>query len=189
MATVRLVQPTATAWQRFLGTGPIALLPVRGGLANIVWTTTPAQVPMEAHLICTFALRFPASLGQLIHKHPATLSANSRPAAPRIFPTCHDDSGALFEQASELERCGPFEFAAAVNVALSKGQPTESPLAPLLDTVRSTVGPALGPVLGPVLGSALSGSNGPAFVQPPIAETAVGPPAKSFPLHLVHAGR
>ena len=41
---VCLPQPTATAWQRFLDTGPIALLPVRGGLANVVWTTTPAKV-------------------------------------------------------------------------------------------------------------------------------------------------
>ena len=29
-----------TAWQRFLPSGPFALLPVRGGLHNIVWTTT-----------------------------------------------------------------------------------------------------------------------------------------------------
>ena len=46
-----------------------------------------------------------------------------------------------------------------------------------------------GPALGPVLGSVLGSSGGPAFLQPPIIETAVGPPAKSFPLHLVHAGR
>ena len=29
-----------TAWQRFLPSGPFALLPVRGGLHNIVWSTT-----------------------------------------------------------------------------------------------------------------------------------------------------
>ena len=92
-------------------------------------------------------------------------------------------------QALALERCGPFEFAAAVNVALSKAQPPKSPLAPLLDPVRAAVGPALGPALGPMFGSILGSSGGPAFMQPPIIETAVGPPAKSFPLHLVHAGR
>lgn len=32
---------TDTAWQRFLPTGPLAVLPVRDGLANIVWSTTP----------------------------------------------------------------------------------------------------------------------------------------------------
>jgi len=74
-------------------------------------------------------------------------------------------------------------------VALSKGQPPKSPLASMLDPVRAAVGPALGPALGPMLGSVLGSSGGPAFMQPPIIETAVGPPAKSFPLHLVHAGR
>ncbi|KAF5836845.1 flavin-dependent monooxygenase [Dunaliella salina] len=42
VATVQLEGgSTSTAWQRFLPTGPLALLPVRNDLANIVWSTTP----------------------------------------------------------------------------------------------------------------------------------------------------
>ena len=44
--TVRRPPPSSdpgdrTAWQRFLPSGPFALLPVRGGFHNIVWSTTP----------------------------------------------------------------------------------------------------------------------------------------------------
>lgn len=42
VATVRVSFQTDTAWQRFLPTGPIAMLPVRDGFCNIVWSTTPA---------------------------------------------------------------------------------------------------------------------------------------------------
>ncbi|KAI8463332.1 MAG: flavin-dependent monooxygenase [Monoraphidium minutum] len=41
VATVETSEPNATAWQRFLPGGPLALLPVRGGFSNIVWTHSP----------------------------------------------------------------------------------------------------------------------------------------------------
>jgi ubiquinone biosynthesis monooxygenase Coq6 len=49
VANVVLDRPTTTAYQRFLSTGPIALLPVKSDvagdqpLANIIWTTTPTE--------------------------------------------------------------------------------------------------------------------------------------------------
>ena len=43
VATVQTAEPHATAWQRFLPTGPLALLPVRHGFSNIVWSTSPER--------------------------------------------------------------------------------------------------------------------------------------------------
>ena len=44
VATLRTVRGHAnTAWQRFLASGPIALLPLAGDFASIVWTTTPEE--------------------------------------------------------------------------------------------------------------------------------------------------
>ena len=40
VATVEVSKPNSTAWQRFLPTGPFALLPVRNGYFNIVWSVT-----------------------------------------------------------------------------------------------------------------------------------------------------
>ncbi len=53
VATVEMNSPITTAYQRFLSTGPLAVLPMAKSdssdsyLANIVWTTTPA----EAHAL------------------------------------------------------------------------------------------------------------------------------------------
>ena len=43
VATVRTQPDNSIAHQRFLETGPIALLPVRDGFSNIVWSTTPSH--------------------------------------------------------------------------------------------------------------------------------------------------
>ncbi|HRC72386.1 MAG TPA: UbiH/UbiF/VisC/COQ6 family ubiquinone biosynthesis hydroxylase [Candidatus Competibacter sp.] len=44
VANVRTAEPhQATAWQRFLPTGPLAFLPLHDGRCSIVWSTTPEQ--------------------------------------------------------------------------------------------------------------------------------------------------
>jgi ubiquinone biosynthesis monooxygenase Coq6 len=66
-----------TAWQRFLPSGPFALLPVRGGLHNIVWSTTHEAArtlekmgPEEFAEAANKALRLPL---------PSTSSSSSSP--------------------------------------------------------------------------------------------------------------
>ncbi|XP_002965486.2 ubiquinone biosynthesis monooxygenase COQ6, mitochondrial [Selaginella moellendorffii] len=43
ICTVRVDEHHSTAWQRFLPTGPLALLPMNDDFSNIVWSTTPKK--------------------------------------------------------------------------------------------------------------------------------------------------
>ena len=73
VGTVATEEPHGTAWQRFLPTGPLALLPVTedGRVSNVVWTTTPE----EADRLCglcdeAFAAEVDAALrGEGRHSH------------------------------------------------------------------------------------------------------------------------
>lgn len=84
VATVATREENLTAWQRFLPSGPLALLPVRGGFSNIVWSTTPAMVqeleqlgPLDFADALNRALRGP--LGPHLPQFPSPLQALSPP--------------------------------------------------------------------------------------------------------------
>ncbi|CAL8467656.1 g7194 [Coccomyxa elongata] len=90
VATVRTQQPNDTAWQRFLHTGPLALLPVRDGYSNIVWSTSLQQAsalekasPHEFALAVNEALRggFPPARNPLLPMR----SAEEFAAPPAVF--------------------------------------------------------------------------------------------------------
>ncbi|GFR49857.1 hypothetical protein Agub_g11958 [Astrephomene gubernaculifera] len=68
VATVTTAEPSSTAWQRFLPTGPLALLPLRDGFSSIVWSSPPQLAqeleqlgPREFAAAINKALRDPPS--------------------------------------------------------------------------------------------------------------------------------
>jgi ubiquinone biosynthesis monooxygenase Coq6 len=68
-------EPNATAWQRFLPTGPLALLPVRDGFSNVVWTTTPQHAAaLEAASPAEFGAAVNAALTGGAHYPPRGLA-------------------------------------------------------------------------------------------------------------------
>jgi 2-polyprenylphenol 6-hydroxylase len=68
----------ATAWQRFLDTGPLALLPLADGRVSLVWSTLPAEAEALAQLDdAGFGLRVTeASAGVLGALAPTTQRAS-----------------------------------------------------------------------------------------------------------------
>ena len=64
VATLRTAQPhLRTAWQRFLPTGPIALLPLPGDFSSIVWSTDPAEA---AELVAMSTEHFNTAVGDAL---------------------------------------------------------------------------------------------------------------------------
>jgi ubiquinone biosynthesis monooxygenase Coq6 len=116
VSTVRTIDPITTAYQRFLPTGPIALLPSDCGFANVVWSTTPSHAARLAAMdAATFAeavddaLAAPSNLfhhkpvpGELLPKHSLqalagevshTLGFNFNQEPPQVPPQVIDAPG------------------------------------------------------------------------------------------------
>jgi 2-octaprenylphenol hydroxylase len=76
VGNVRTAEPhQATAWQRFLPTGPLAFLPLQDGRCSIVWSTTPEQVDAllaldDAAFAEALAEAFDRRLGEIIEVGP-----------------------------------------------------------------------------------------------------------------------
>lgn len=84
VATVRSTRPhQRTAWQRFLDTGPLALLPLASGECSIVWSATDARA---AELKAMDDAQFNAALTQASAGVLGTLELVGRRAA---FPLQH----------------------------------------------------------------------------------------------------
>ena len=86
VATVRTEMAHSTAWQRFLPEGPLALLPVRDGYSNIVWSTSPLSA-------ARLTAMEPAALCQAINQVRALLQPCLRPAADSSVALAHKQAG------------------------------------------------------------------------------------------------
>lgn len=70
----------ATAWQRFLPTGPLAFLPLRRGRCSIVWSTTPEDAEV---LLALDEASFAERLGEAFeHRLGAITAVGERAAFP-----------------------------------------------------------------------------------------------------------
>ena len=72
--TVRTRTENSTAFQRFLSTGPLALLPVRDGFSNVVWSTTVSQAE---HLESLSARDFARAVNLALNEEPKGRSSGS----------------------------------------------------------------------------------------------------------------
>jgi len=104
VATLRLqepISPISTAYQRFLPTGPIALLPLPGPYASLVWSTTPDRAALlkslsEPDLTAMINAAFRLSTTDINYMHTITsgqeteydwrVQHSSIPSSPRHLP-------------------------------------------------------------------------------------------------------
>jgi ubiquinone biosynthesis monooxygenase Coq6 len=78
VATVATAEPSDTAWQRFLPTGPLALLPIRDGYSNVVWTVSPE---MAKKLESSSSAEFADAVNAALQQNPAAMGSGSAAAA------------------------------------------------------------------------------------------------------------
>lgn len=163
VATVRTQHPNDTAWQRFLRTGPLALLPVRGSYSNVVWSTSVAEAGrLQALTPQAFALEVNQVGPQGLH---AVLSS---PGDFRPLPMPEDASCRLTP-------------GRALWTCLGWAQMTTRDVH-ALQALQGGCMPARNPLL--------PGASSDSFIPPPTVYAADGAASQqSFPLALLGSGR
>jgi ubiquinone biosynthesis monooxygenase Coq6 len=78
VATVATAEPNDTAWQRFLPNGPLALLPVRDGYSNVVWTVAPE---MARELESSSSQGFADAVNKALQQDPSSIQTGAAGAA------------------------------------------------------------------------------------------------------------
>ncbi|KAK9816974.1 hypothetical protein WJX72_007658 [[Myrmecia] bisecta] len=111
VGTVRTQTPNQVAWQRFLPSGPLALLPVRDGYSNVVWSTTPQHArQLEAASPAGFA----AAVNEALSGGPrpaqsslvtSLLSSQPRPDATFLEPPTVEEAPGPSARSFPLTLC------------------------------------------------------------------------------------
>ncbi|KAH9197576.1 hypothetical protein AeNC1_000448 [Aphanomyces euteiches] len=86
VATVKTDNVNTTAWQRFLPTGPVALLPIRDGYSSIVWSTNENHA---TELKAMSPEEFVEALNEALNKPSETPSPPQIPVLGNIFQGIH----------------------------------------------------------------------------------------------------
>lgn len=81
VATVKTDQLHSTAWQRFLSTGPVALLPMRDGYSSIVWSCSTS---MADYLVSATSEEFLVELNAAFSS-PAVQNSHQEDSVPNVF--------------------------------------------------------------------------------------------------------
>jgi ubiquinone biosynthesis monooxygenase Coq6 len=163
VATVATSEPNDTAWQRFLPTGPLALLPVRDGYSNVVWTVTPE---MAKRLEAASSSEFAAAVNEALQQAPGGLG------------------GSVSTGAAGAAASGPVAAAGAVLQGLGGALSSAPLVGQLLGGAVSSLGGAAAEA-----GSSGSSSSSSSWRAPPLVQGWAGTSPKSFPLQMQHSGR
>lgn len=178
VATVATEYPNDTAWQRFLPTGPLALLPVRSGYSNIVWSCSP---DMAKRLESYSSKQFADAVNEVLQVDPSTINSSGSSSNSTGLAVPAVDA-AVSAAETVLQQLGGSIGSTMLRQVLSPGS--------MGSASASGMGSGLTAYGYSGSGSAAAAAGGGAqWRRPPVVEGWVGTSPKSFPLQLKHSGR
>jgi ubiquinone biosynthesis monooxygenase Coq6 len=188
VATVRTAAPHATAWQRFLPEGPLAVLPLWGDLSSVVWSTTPAH----AEALCDRSAggplaspqAFTAALNAALSAPPSEFQAAMAGGSPADGAPAHPFGGMGAGQAAAAARGSGGSGSASASSGDADGLYHQATDALSLDPLSAVV--RAGAAAADALAALAASTSGEPWLPPPVAVETRGP-RLSFPFRMSKA--